>query len=63
MEAYGEDMQAQYQLALWGAWHGEALHRVKKLPRLQEVLKPTQRTKARTPEEIDAILFRAAAAR
>lgn len=51
-KASAANLEQSYKLAIWQSWHTEAFHRVKRLPKLQQVLKTKQKSaKHQTVEE------------
>ncbi|ORE90192.1 hypothetical protein ATO13_23191 [Stappia sp. 22II-S9-Z10] len=55
VEGFGRRLEAEHNGRAWLVWHGEALHRVKKLPKLRDMLGRKRKPKRRqTPEEMMA---------
>lgn len=59
-EAAVERQRADYRLALWGAWHTAGFSRVKRMPRLDHMLRrmSRRRTMPQSPDEVWAAFVR-----
>jgi hypothetical protein len=45
-----------YRRELWAAWHCEALHRTKRLPRLEHLLRKVEQKRGQTPEQLRTMM-------
>jgi len=43
-KAHATNLKQTYDLALWQSWHTEAFHRVKRLPKLDKILKSRKKS-------------------
>jgi len=51
-KAYAINLEQSYKMALYQSWHTEAFHRVKRLPKLDKILKSRKKpSKAQTVAE------------
>ncbi|GEM_PF-5541099 len=57
-DGVAESERTRYRLALFQSWHGEALHRQKRLKSLSSVLRPFRRKSRRqmSPDEVWAAM-------
>jgi hypothetical protein len=65
IDAEADEVRAAYDLALFGAWHGELFARLKKLPELRKVLdrgKPTPNVALAAKVKVVMSQFRRASA-
>lgn len=58
LDGAAKRIKREHNLTAWLAWHVEALHRTKKLPKLREMMiaEKQKPLPPQTPEQIEAIL-------